>query len=117
MLPPAARDRLIPADDVRMAKFACLLGQCPGRAAMQEAWGSKEEGTEILTSVTADEVWPQTSQHVSLYIYTSTLVNTWPRTFSLLQDGHWLSSDWSCGHISWLVKSLAKQMDAGYGSP
>lgn len=56
MLPPAARDRLIPADDVRMAKFACLLGQCPGRVAMQEAWGSKGEGTEILTSVTADEV-------------------------------------------------------------
>lgn len=74
MLPPATRDRLIPADDVRrMTKFACLLGQCPGRAAMQEAWGSKGEGTEILTSVTADELWPQTSQHISLYIYASTL--------------------------------------------
>lgn len=49
MLPPAAHDRLIPADDVRMGTFACLLGQCPGWAAMPEAWGSKGEGTEILT--------------------------------------------------------------------
>lgn len=56
MLPPAARDRLIPADDVRrMTKFACLLGQCLGWAAMQEAWGSKGEGTEILISMTAND--------------------------------------------------------------
>lgn len=81
MLPPATRDRLIPADDVRrMTKFACLLGQCPG-------WGNKGEGTEILTSVTADEVWPQTSQHVSLYIYASTLWEHMAQ--SLLSSSQW----------------------------